>query len=319
MAVNQLTKCVAPGDEGNVVIRAILAGLGFGSFWAFISFVAAGGSIASLIAGFGFAAAYAVIIAVCDYFFNSRLICVADSDVLVGILWTQEEAFDGDLCLNVLTAPFRPEEPGPTLAEMTSSTAPQRRFLMLPSNMTGYGFKVDHKHVNNTNRSPLIHNEIEGTKMQAWCTATIAALAAASFAAPLAVAGCAAFGPFWWLCVLVAMVVIALVVWGISELGRALGDTGAISDVAVDPEAKTVKAEDHPTIAIEGRLIYDAGHEGWLELHAVRKIMSIPEDDHDNFDDARAKEIAELIREADKLGKSGEALKHVVSDHERIG
>ena len=64
MAVHQLTNCVPPGSEGNVYVRAILAGIGFGGFWAFITFVAGGGSILGLVAGFGFAAAYAAIIAV---------------------------------------------------------------------------------------------------------------------------------------------------------------------------------------------------------------------------------------------------------------
>jgi hypothetical protein len=86
MTVYQLTKCVAPGNEGNVWIRTILSGIGFGSVWAFVAFIAMGGSISALIGGFAFAALYAAVVAFCDYFFNSRLICVSDSDVLIFFL-----------------------------------------------------------------------------------------------------------------------------------------------------------------------------------------------------------------------------------------
>ena len=85
MAVNQLTKCVPPGSEGNVYVNATLSGLGMGGVWGIIAFAASGGNIIAALAAFGFAAAYAAIIAVCDYFFDSRLICVADSDVLIGM------------------------------------------------------------------------------------------------------------------------------------------------------------------------------------------------------------------------------------------
>lgn len=318
MSIHQLTKCVPPGGEGNVYVRAIASGLVGGSIWAMIAYLL-GASVGALLAGAGFALAYAAIVGVCDWFFNARLICVADSDVLIGIFWEQEEAWDGDFCLNVLPAPFKPDEPGSTLAEMTAPSALQRRFLVLPGDLTGYGFKPDHVHVRNTNQTPLVHNEIEGTKMQAWCSAMIATLATLTVVATVSDAFCNVFGPFAWLCKLIVVVVGALIAYIVNEIAHAVGDMGSVADVAVDPDAKTIREEDHPAIALEGRLIYDAGHEGWLELHAVRKIMTIPPEDHDNLDEERAGEIARIIQEAGYVSETGAWRGSLTSAHDRLG
>jgi hypothetical protein len=318
MSLQQLTKCAPPGGEGNAYLRSILAGLGFGSAWAFIAW-ALGASLTGIIAGGLFAAAYAGIVAFCDYFFNARLICVADSDVLVGTFWEQEEAWDGDFCLNVLPAPFKGDEPGGTLSEMQDPAAVQRRFLVLPGALSGYDFKPDHVHVNNTNSTPLVHNEIEGTKLQVWCSAMVAALATLVAVTTAAGAGCAVFGPFWWLCALVVIAIGALIAYLVNEIAHAVGDQGSVADVAVDPDAATIRAEDHPAVAIEGRLIYDAGHEGWLELHAVRKIMTVSDDDRDNFDATRWREIAEKIREASYVGDTGQWTGALTAAHDRLG
>jgi hypothetical protein len=298
MAVHELTNCVPKGSEGTLWLRMTLSALGFGSIWGFVAFVAAGGSIfAGAFSGI-LAAVYAGMIAFCDWFFNSRLICQADSDILLGILWTTEESFDGDFCLNILPAPFHP---GNNLLEMTdpnSNKAPQARYLLnpWPGEMS---FNAQHVKIDNADPNkvtPLVHTEIEGTKMQTWCIATIAALAAALFASIviMAAAGC---GPFSWLCLLIGLAILAIAAL-ISVIGHEVGDSGSTADVGVDPAAKTVRAEDHPTIAIEGRRIYDAGHEGWIELHAVRKIVSVSQEDHDNFDDSRLKKIIALLDEA---------------------
>ena len=85
------------------------------------------------------------------------------------------------------------------------------------------------------------------------------------------------------------------------------------------PPVKTIRAEDHPTLAMEGRLICDAGHEGWLEIDVVRKIMSVSEDDHNNLDGKRAKHIAELLREAGRTSETGAALGRLVAVHDDLG
>lgn len=292
MVVHELTHCVPKGSEGTLWLRMTLAALGFGSIWGFVAFVATAGSIFGGVFSGILAAVYAGMIAFCDYFFNSRLICQADSDILVGILWSNEEAFDGDFCLNVLPAPF---QPGNNLQEMTDpdpDKAPQSRFL---TNPWPGDMSFNAMHVNIDGITPLVHNEIEGTKMQTWCAATIAALAAALFASVLiyASAGC---GIFSWLCLLIGLIILAVAAL-ISLVGHEIGEAGSVADVGVDQNAKTVRAEDHPVIAIEGRRIYDAGHEGWIELHAVRKLVSLPQDDHENFDEDRLEEIAKLIEE----------------------
>lgn len=271
MAARELTNCVPPGQDGNPVLMSILAGLGFGSVWAFVFWVAGVGIAGVVLAGLA-AAAYAAMIAFCDFFFNSRLVCIRDSDCLVGMVRKQEDSFDGDWTVNVLPAPF---PPGSTLLQMQNPAAVQARFFtnQFPAEYSSFkGFATT-----DGVGTVLVHNEIEGTRMQTWCAATIAALAIAAFAGPIIVAAC---GPFAWLCALIVLAVVVLISW----LGHELGETGSVGDVASDPDAQAIDTADSPAVAIEGRFIFEPQHGAYNELHAVRKIVSIPDDDHRNFD-----------------------------------
>lgn len=307
MPALELTKCVEPGKNGNPWLRSTIAGLGFGSIWAFLMFVAGVGVAGIVLAGLA-ATFYAAMIAFCDFFFNARLVCISDEDILVGMVRHQEDSFDGDWTLNVLPAPF---QPGATMNQMKGASAPQRRFFInqFPGHYSDFkGFwKRD-----GASKSPLIHNEIEGTKMQVWCAVTIAALGFAAFAGPIIVAAC---GPFAWLCALIIAVVVALVSW----LGHKAGDTGSVTDVANDADAKAIKDESSQPVAIQGRSIFDPEHEGYNEIHAVRKIILVQQDDHDDFDENRAKEIQELLNEGDDPAVRDNASSKAYVYHEKIG
>jgi hypothetical protein len=332
MAIHQLTKCVPPGGEGNPYLESIASGLAGGSIWALIAFLM-GASLSGLIAGVVCAMAYSAIAAFCDHFFNTRLICVQDSDVLIGTFWELDEAWDGDYCLNILPAPFSWKGNGSTLTEMQDPSNPkafQRRFLVLPAKLTGYNFKPDHVHVDNKNQTPLVHTEIEGTKIKAWCSAMKVTLATLTVVTTIVAGGCAMFGPLWWLCVLIVLAIAALISYIVNEIARAAGDMGSLADVGVDKDAITIDAKKHPFIAIEGRLIFDAGHlhdpayyAGWLELHAVRKIMIIKDpddpDDPEQLTKERADEIIKKIKEASYVSETGAWSKKFVTTHSQLG
>lgn len=299
----ELTKCVPPGQNGNPWLRSIVAGLGFGSVWAFVwSLMGVGiwGIVTAGLAG----VAYGALAAFCDFFYNARLVCIAPSDVLVGMVRFQEDSFDGDWTVNVIPAPFLPPS---SLGEMQDPAAPQHRFFtnQHPAFYSDFkGFNI-----RDVTQTPLIHNEIEGTKMQTWCAATLAALAAAAVLGPIIVAACGL------LCLIILIIVVAIISW----IGHEVGDTGSVTDVATDPEAQTIKSGDSTPVAIEGRFIFDPEHDGYNELHAVRSIVTVSQEDHDNFDNDRGKKIKDKVDEAKDHRTRGKGKKKGHAVHPKLG
>jgi hypothetical protein len=110
----------------------------------------------------------------------------------------------------------------------------------------------------------------------------VAGTAAGIGAAAAAAAGCAAAGIFYFLCLLIALIV-ALIVSALTSaavtglgwvIGVALGgDEGSPADVAADPGSGTIEAGDH--VAIIGDWIFDNAHDGWHELHPVKKVLKL--------------------------------------------
>jgi hypothetical protein len=263
------------------------------------------GIVAIIAAGLA-GAAYAALAAFCDFFYNARLVCITPSDVLAGMIRIQEDSFDGDWTVNVIPAPFSPPA---TLQQMADPGAPQHRFFTnqhpaFYSDFKGFAL-VD-------GSTPLVHNEIEGTKLQTWCAATLAALAFVAVAGPAIIAAC---GPLAWLCALLLILAVLIVSW----IGHEAGETGSVTDVASDPDARTIASSDSPPVAIEGRFIFDPEHDGYNELHAVRSIVSVSQEDHDNFDEKRGKKIKDKLDEAKDHRTRGRGKKKGHAVHPRLG
>jgi hypothetical protein len=52
------------------------------------------------------------------------------------------------------------------------------------------------------------------------------------------------------------------------------GDKCSPADVAAEPGSGTIEVGDH--VAIVGDWIFDNAHDGWHELHPVKKVLRIP-------------------------------------------
>jgi hypothetical protein len=232
----------------------------------------------------------------CDWWFHYRLICIQDDQCAVGTIGRTAQSTglddpDLDYTINLVLAPVGRLSNLNAAKQLPLLTDPmQSRYYEAQKDGAGNPYPpLDGVNVNSTEESgdgtTALHCEIEGDGMQYACTAaTVGAVlgTAAGIGAGVVVAGaCAAFGPFAPLCLLIAalaaLVPAALLTgigWAVGVgLGAIAGHKGAPEDVLIDQGWGTLHVGDH--IAVVGDWIFDSAHEGWHELHPVKKILKV--------------------------------------------
>jgi len=290
MAYNHITSCVAHGLQKSKQQLMLEHGVPAGIIGAIIGAYATGGSIFGAAAGFGGTIPLAIITGFCDWWFHYRLVCIKDDQCAVGTVGRTAVSKgvtdpDLDFTINLVLAPILKESSLKAAAQIPLLFSEQRAYLEfaysdLPLNGVD---KISTEEEDNPNpATTALHCEIEGTGMKTVCTAaTVGGVFGAiggTVAGAAAVAGCAATGFFFFVCLLVAAIVAAVVSAAATGLGWLAGvaiggDEGSPADVAADPLSGTVEEGEH--IAIIGDWIYDNAHEGWNELHPVKKVLKL--------------------------------------------
>ena len=295
MAYRHITSCIPLGQQKSKTEVMVEHGVPLGIAGALIG--AAFGGIVGAAAGFGGTIAGAIIMGFCDWWFHYRLICIKDDQCAVGTVGhtavsTGVTDPDLDFTINLILAPVNRNSGLNAAQQIPLLGAQQRRSY---ESQSGYpplgGVNENTSGGEGEGGATALHCEIEGNGMETVCTAaTIAAVVGAvaggiagAAAGAAILAGCAATGPFFFLCLLVALIVAAIVAAVVSGvvtglgwlIGVALGgDKGSPSDVAAEPGSGTVEAGDH--VAILGDWIFDNAHDGWHELHPVKKLLKLP-------------------------------------------
>lgn len=298
MAYRHITSCVQVGMQQSKVERMIAYGLPVGAVAAVIGAIISGGVGAA--AGFGSTVGLAFILGFCDWWFHYRLICIEDDQCAVGTVGrtavsTAIDDPDRDFTINLVLAPIDKSSYLDAAAQLPKLAVNNhaRYFTHLAKypDLNGVDEITTEEEKSSAPRTTALHCEIEGNGMETMCAVTTAAAVvgtvagtAAGVAAGTAIAaGCAASGPFAILCLLLALIV-ALIAAAVASavatgagwlLGWLLGgDNGSPADVAAEPGSGTIEVGDH--IAIVGDWIFDNAHDGWHELHPVKKVLRIP-------------------------------------------
>jgi hypothetical protein len=296
MAYRHTTRCVPLGQQQSKVDRMVAFGVPLG-----IAFAIAGATIGGVVgaaAGFGSTLALAAVAGFCDWWFHYRLICIEDDRCAVGTAGRVAVSNgiddpDLDFTINLVLAPVD-RDSKLTAAQQLPMLAGDQRDYFLPR--PGYpplgGIDtISTVAEGDSGGTTGFHCEIEGNGMETVCVvATVAGVvgtvAGTGFgiaAGAAAAAACAAAGIFFLLCLLIAAIAAAVAAaataGAITGLGWLLGvalggDEGSPADVAADPASGTVNVGDH--IAILGDWIFDTAHDGWHELHPVKKVLRIP-------------------------------------------
>jgi hypothetical protein len=238
----------------------------------------------------------------CNWYFNNRLVCIADDQAAVAKVHSTTIGFDGDFTIDTLLAP---NPPGSTLAEIQASLP--SGFLMqdqfpgqLPFTPAAAGATWS--------GSPIFHIEIEGTRMKGLCTGGMVGGTLGVIAGLIFLAACAA-AVGWTVIGLLFCLIVAIIIAAVAlALGAAIG-RGLASDATPSDAGETRDITDNDCIAFRGREIYDSGHEGWNEIHAVMRIMKLGLE-CTKLTPERITAIIDQLKEADAPGTHSEQLRH---------
>lgn len=289
------------------------------------------GLLALIASNFVLAAASAatmtiLIFEVCAYLEGGKGICLRKNVCVVGRVLSlvpvgQDksgfEKIDDDFTFNLMVGPH----PSDTTREAIDAIDPVQGPLInenwpeLTSLGLGYVWSEDvtfERGDGSTYEAPALHCEIKGCRTHNVCIVLKALGIAATVAAvvcSIPVVGWVACAIAW---IIVALIAIAApIVW-------AASNGGALSDV-MDPDSGTLTPADADGtggdfVIVTGDLIYDAGHDGWTEIHPVRSVQKITVEDAFNGDNpVGADEVARfneevLARHCAEVGKATDPL-----------
>lgn len=236
---------------------------------------AAVGAVIALIGG------YVALAEVCRWLRGGKLLCLEKDQCAIGLVYGLEpvgfekpfpENIDNDYAVNIVLAPHLPSE-----IEATHQQPPQGRLItkqdVLQQHGLGWVGYMGGKYQNR--QSWTLHVEFEGNRPCTFCDAAKAAVAVATVAAVI----CAILILGWIACAIAAAV--AAVVLVVLLLAGWLGaDDGDPSHQAVNPgdgdlHVPNPDGSGGDYVVVTGDWVYDAGHDGWNELHPCRTVQKI--------------------------------------------
>jgi hypothetical protein len=237
-----------------------------------------GGALAAAI---GLIAGYTVLAEVCRWLRGGKLICIRTDTCAIGLVYGLEpvgfdkpfpEDIDNDYSVNIVLAPHRPSE-----NEALMQTGPQGRLITHQPEASNHKLGwVGYKGGEFQNRkSWTLHCEFEGNRPCTFCDAAKAAVAIATVAAVV----CAI--PFiGWVVCAVAAAVAAVAVVALLLAGWIGADDGDPSKHGVNPGDGDLNTPDAAGlggdyVVVTGDWVYDAGHDGWNEIHPARTVQKI--------------------------------------------
>lgn len=243
-----------------------------------------------------------LLIAYCLWWLYDRLICLGGEECAIGLLGKPEppwektgfDKFDTDYSINLVLAPHNiqdlpsgypanvPPPPGGTdptdyyhdefikaLHRQIADDGLQGRLIKKQPTTSGWDFRgyfnivggarVIHHH------QPYLHCEWEGGGMYKLLQTLYALFAIAAAAAIVC-----AIPVFGWIVCAILLVVAAVV--SVAGVVAALNDTG--TPAVIDPETGKTTNELHSgqdILFVRGDWVYDSAHEGWNEIHPIKK------------------------------------------------
>lgn len=276
MAYKQYTKCIDVNDY-QVQIWQLAPGFVAAAAIAVVILLAGG----AIVPGVGVGLLLAII-AYCRWWLYGRLICLGKEVCAIGWVITVEtpaeksglDKFDTDYSVNLCLAPFRL---GATQAEV--EVEPVQGWIVKETDSIKNSVHptldfagLTAQQYSNYKPTASCHAEFEGGGIWDLYQAAQAALPFAGAAAVV----CSIPILGWVACAILGGIAAAITIAGIIA---ALNDTGSPSDV--DPALGNEIHTNDPTgigadiLFVKGEWVYDSAHEGWNEIHPIRRAQRI--------------------------------------------
>jgi hypothetical protein len=221
-------------------------------------------------------------VAACDWWLNVRLVCNDGDKSAVGMLVAVEPSrgktdffgeLDTDYSINLL---LYPNLPGVTQA--VAEATPPYGFLMKeqPGVASNVGFFRGEfaDEPNTSRRSWVLHAEFEGAGMHDFRIGALIALALAI----AALIACAALPPPFGVIAGAILSLLAFLAW---LIGYLVGDDDYANPSDVSGTPSELHTNDPNTnvgadlLYVSGTWVFDSFHEGWNELHPIKKCTPI--------------------------------------------
>jgi hypothetical protein len=227
-------------------------------------------------------AAAAEVVAACSWWLNKRLVCLGGDRSAVGMLVEIEPAvgksgyfgkLDTDYSINLL---LYPNLPGVSQADAEISV-PYGELITEQQGIIDYvgffqGETATEPHTKRT--SAVLHTEFEGAGVHDFFIG--ASISLGLYIA--AIIACAAIPPPWGVLLAGLLALLALLAWflshevGASDYGDPTDVKGAPSELHTNDPATSLGAD---LLYVYGTWIFDSFHEGWNEIHPIKKCTSI--------------------------------------------
>jgi hypothetical protein len=271
--------CVPPADFKPLSAEA----LAVASAVAILIGLVSGSVAAGIIGG---ALWIAAVFELCHFLHGGKLICLQKGVCAIGRVAAVHpvgadksgfEKMDDDFTFDLILAPHAANE---TKSEMIASDSNQGRFIADQTAVTDLGLgyvgdsvefpKIDPK----GHKTEICHVEIKGCRVHDVC------IVLKVMSVPTAIAATICSIPvLGWISCLIALLVVLAITAIIGGIVWAATHNGALSDV-MDPAAgDLVPADDKgnggDVVLVRGDWVYDAGHDGWNEIHPIRHAQKI--------------------------------------------
>lgn len=231
-------------------------------------------------------AAAAEAVAACTWWLNKRLVCLGGDRSAVGMLVAIEPAvgksgyfgeLDTDYSINLL---LYPNLPGVSQADAEISSPygelikEQQGIIDFVGFFQGEKAKEPADPPEGGRESAVLHAEFEGAGVHDF-------LIGASISLGLyiaAIIACAAIPPPWGVLLAGLLALLALLAWflshavGASDYGAPRDVKGAPSELHTNDKKTSIGAE---LLYVQGTWVFDSFHEGWNEIHPIKKCTSV--------------------------------------------
>ncbi len=277
--------CTPPGDFDPLNVGSFI-----GPILVFL-----GGLLAAFVTGpvgiiVAFIGAWWALQKACAFLRGGKLICLRKFECAIGRVVELEpvghhksgfDRIDNDYSANLLLAPHLPGAVRSTI----EGNGGQGRFIAEQPQTAGLGLKfvgyTTHKPATLNKpyelNIPVLHAEFEGNRVCTFCDAASAAMAVLAVGAAIC-----AIPIIGWIACLFVLAVAAAIVAALLIDGWNGAHDGDPNDAAVNPGDGSLSAMDADCkggdyVVIRGDWVYDAGHDGWNEIHPVQSVQKIPD------------------------------------------
>ncbi|HVN20686.1 MAG TPA: hypothetical protein VMU05_18005 [Dongiaceae bacterium] len=216
------------------------------------------------------------VIAFCTWYLYHRLICLNPTEVcaigvVTGVLHPTPQtiagkAGDNDATLNILLAPG-PLNYGQDISEYTSHVQGNLIAAQVQLTNAGLPYVTSSASTDDFNHRKGLHCEFEGDGI-----AILLAFAEAILVLLIAILALTVLAGPW----------AAPLIWLLAIIAAMLGASGLFNDLANPPVAQGTDLQGNPgnvakgqIVLVSGDWIYDGGHDGWNEIHAVHNCQII--------------------------------------------